>query len=135
MEHCHGGTDTWFPAAADVAQFQSVSETFVLLRKNSKSALAGEDRLDEYCVDILRQMALLLEFRFELRLVRDGTYGIVNTRGEWSGIIREVMDREESVAPIIWLRLGIGFSESKDSVLPTPEFATPCVGTMRSPTT
>ncbi|XP_075750681.1 glutamate receptor ionotropic, kainate 3-like [Rhipicephalus microplus] len=111
MEHCHRGTDTWFPAAADVAQFEvcgpcvgilteydnyitaTLSEPYVLLRKDSKSASAGEDRLDGYCVDILRQMALLLEFCFELRLVRDGTYGVVNTRGEWSGIIREVMNR------------------------------------------
>ncbi|KAK8784934.1 hypothetical protein V5799_008701 [Amblyomma americanum] len=75
-----------------------VSEPYVVLRKDSKMASTEEDRLDGFCVDILRQMALLLGFRFELRLVRDGTYGTVNGHGEWNGLMREVMDREADLA-------------------------------------
>ncbi|XP_075751958.1 glutamate receptor ionotropic, kainate 2 [Rhipicephalus microplus] len=94
-----------------------VSEPYVLLRKDSKTSSAGEDRLDGYCVDILRQMALLLGFRFELRLVRDGTYGVVNARGEWSGIIREVMDREADLA-IGDLTITVSRSRAVDFTLP-----------------
>ncbi|KAL3199674.1 hypothetical protein MRX96_043867 [Rhipicephalus microplus] len=94
-----------------------VSEPYVLLRKDSKTSSAGEDRLDGYCVDILRQMALLLGFPFELCLVRDGTYGVVNARGEWSGIIREVMDREADLA-IGDLTITVSRSRAVDFTLP-----------------
>ncbi|KAL1438641.1 hypothetical protein MTO96_047889 [Rhipicephalus appendiculatus] len=94
-----------------------VSEPYVVLRKDSKSASAGEERLDGFCVDVLRQMALLLGFRFELRLVRDGTYGTVNARGEWSGIIREVMDREADLA-IGDLTITVSRSHAVDFTLP-----------------
>ncbi|XP_075750683.1 glutamate receptor ionotropic, kainate 1-like [Rhipicephalus microplus] len=94
-----------------------MSEPYVLLRKDLKTSSAGEDRLDGYCVDILRQMALLLGFRFELRLVRDGTYGVVNSRGKWSGIIREVMDREADLA-IGDLTITVSRSRAVDFTLP-----------------
>ncbi|XP_037578883.1 glutamate receptor ionotropic, kainate 2 [Dermacentor silvarum] len=94
-----------------------VSEPYVMLHKESKSASAGEDRLDGFCVDILRQMALMMGFRFELRLVRDGTYGTVNARGEWSGIIREVMDREADLA-IGDLTITVSRSRAVDFTLP-----------------
>lgn len=94
-----------------------VSQPYVVLRKASVTSSTNQDRLDGFCVDILREVALLLGFRFELRLVRDGTYGIVNARGEWSGIIREVMDREADLA-IGDLTITVARSRAVDFTLP-----------------
>ncbi|KAH9381641.1 hypothetical protein HPB48_013243 [Haemaphysalis longicornis] len=93
------------------------SQPYVVLKKASVTSSTNEDRLDGFCVDILREVALLLGFRFELRLVRDGTYGTVNARGEWSGIIREVMDREADLA-IGDLTITVSRSRAVDFTLP-----------------
>lgn len=64
-----------------------------MLRGSTEDPHLVDNQFEGFCVDLLREMALLLGFRFELRLGRDGTYGECNERGEWNGLVREVMDR------------------------------------------
>ncbi|KAM7308024.1 glutamate receptor ionotropic, kainate 2 [Ixodes scapularis] len=75
-----------------------LSEPYVMLKSGSKTTASEGDRLEGFCIDLLREMALLLGFRFEIRLVRDSAYGVSNEHGEWNGLVREVMDREADLA-------------------------------------
>ncbi|KAG0415866.1 hypothetical protein HPB47_006959, partial [Ixodes persulcatus] len=50
----------------------SRSEPYVMLKSGSKTTASEGDRLEGFCIDLLREMALLLGFRFEIRLVDEG---------------------------------------------------------------
>ncbi|CAN7936994.1 unnamed protein product, partial [Ixodes hexagonus] len=70
---------------------------YVML-KPSASRLSGNDRFEGICVDLIREMSRLLGFRYQLRLVRDGSYGARNGDGRWNGMVREIIDREADLA-------------------------------------
>lgn len=74
-----------------------INAPYVML-KESREKLRGNDRFEGFCVDLVRDMADLLGFRYELRLVRDGAYGRKDSRGRWNGMIRELVDREADLA-------------------------------------
>lgn len=62
--------------------------------KKSDKPLCGNDRFEGYCVDLLRELAAILGFRYEIHLVEDGKYGAVEeSTGQWNGIVRELIDR------------------------------------------
>lgn len=61
--------------------------------KESTEKLRGNDRFEGFCVDMVQEISDLLGFRYELRLVRDGTYGTRGPDGRWNGMIRELVDR------------------------------------------
>lgn len=61
--------------------------------KKSDKPLCGNDRFEGFCVDLLRELAAILGFRYEIQLVEDGKYGAVEeSTGQWNGIVRELMD-------------------------------------------
>ncbi|UYV80344.1 hypothetical protein LAZ67_18002558 [Cordylochernes scorpioides] len=66
--------------------------------KPEDKLLTGNDRFEGFCIDLCRELARLLHFKFELRLARDSQYGARNMRGEWTGMIRELVDREADFA-------------------------------------
>lgn len=66
--------------------------------KNSSGRLEGNYRFEGFCVDLLHEIARLLHFNFEIRLVRDSAHGSQGDNGEWNGMIREVLDREADLA-------------------------------------
>lgn len=70
---------------------------YVML-KDSADKLNGNDRFEGFCVDLLRELALLLGFRYQLKLVRDGAHGTRDSRGRWNGMVRELIDREADLA-------------------------------------
>ena len=57
----------------------------------NKDELKGNDRFEGYVVDLMKEIAKLLNIRFEINLVKDGKYGaMVNaTTNEWNGMIGE----------------------------------------------
>ncbi|CAN7982501.1 unnamed protein product, partial [Ixodes pacificus] len=69
-----------------------INAPYVML-KESASRLSGNDRFEGFCVDLVREMSRLLGFRYQLRLVRDGSYGTRNRDGRWNGMVRELIDR------------------------------------------
>ncbi|XP_077488889.1 glutamate receptor ionotropic, kainate 2-like isoform X2 [Amblyomma americanum] len=69
-----------------------------MMLKKSAHKLEGNDRFEGFCADLLREMALLLGFRYHLRLVRDGAHGNRDSRGRWNGMMRELVDREADMA-------------------------------------
>lgn len=60
--------------------------------KKSDKALVGNDRFEGFCVDLLKELAGILGFAYEIRLVPDGKYGFQDDKGQWNGIIRELME-------------------------------------------
>lgn len=69
--------------------------------KDSAEKLGGNDRFEGYCVDLVRELADMLRFRYEIRLVRDGAYGTKNSRGRWNGMIRELIDRVSATVYVV----------------------------------
>ncbi|EEC03257.1 glutamate receptor, putative, partial [Ixodes scapularis] len=74
-----------------------INSPYVMLKK-SASQLSGNDRFEGFCVDLVRELSLLLGFRYQLRLVRDGAYGTKDSTGRWNGMVRELVDREADLA-------------------------------------
>lgn len=67
--------------------------------KKSDKPLHGNDRFEGYCIDLLRELASILGFVYEVRLVEDGKYGSQEeSTGQWNGLVRELMDH---VSPVL----------------------------------
>lgn len=60
--------------------------------RKSDTALFGNDRFEGYCIDLLKELAVILGFTYEIRLVEDGKYGAQDDKGQWNGMIKELID-------------------------------------------
>nr|XP_037280397.1 glutamate receptor ionotropic, kainate 2-like [Rhipicephalus microplus] len=69
-----------------------------VMEKGPSKKMVGNDRFEGFCVDLLREMSRLLGFHYQLRLVRDGAYGIRDSHGHWNGMVRELLDMEADLA-------------------------------------
>uniref|UniRef100_A0A8C2Z3X2 Glutamate receptor n=1 Tax=Cyclopterus lumpus TaxID=8103 RepID=A0A8C2Z3X2_CYCLU len=74
-----------------------LEEPYVMLRKSDK-ALVGNDRFEGYCIDLLTELANVLGFTYEIRLVPDGRYGSQDEKGQWNGMIRELIEHRADLA-------------------------------------
>uniref|UniRef100_A0A8C5GP09 Glutamate receptor n=1 Tax=Gouania willdenowi TaxID=441366 RepID=A0A8C5GP09_GOUWI len=74
---------------------------YVMVKKSDKE-LVGNDRYEGYCLDLLKELSNILGFTYEVRLVADGKYGAQNDKGEWNGMVRELIDHvaDLAVAPL-----------------------------------
>lgn len=47
-----------------------------------------------FCIDVLKLIAKMVGFEYNIKLVPDGKYGVYDLEtGEWNGIVRELMDK------------------------------------------
>uniref|UniRef100_A0A668T026 Glutamate receptor n=1 Tax=Oreochromis aureus TaxID=47969 RepID=A0A668T026_OREAU len=75
-----------------------LEEPYVMFKKSDKP-LYGNDRFEGYCIDLLRELANILGFTFEVRLVEDGKYGVQDENtGQWNGMVKELMDHKADLA-------------------------------------
>ncbi|KAL3059815.1 hypothetical protein OYC64_014416 [Pagothenia borchgrevinki] len=74
-----------------------LEEPYVMLKKSDK-ALVGNDRFEGYCIDLLKELAIVLGFTYEIRLVPDGRYGSQDEKGQWNGMIRELIEHRADLA-------------------------------------
>uniref|UniRef100_A0A452J2L3 Glutamate receptor n=1 Tax=Gopherus agassizii TaxID=38772 RepID=A0A452J2L3_9SAUR len=73
-------------------------EPYVMFKKSDKP-LYGNDRFEGYCIDLLRELATILGFTYEIRLVEDGKYGAQDdASGQWNGMVRELIDHKADLA-------------------------------------
>uniref|UniRef100_UPI00358F817B glutamate receptor ionotropic, kainate 2-like n=1 Tax=Myxine glutinosa TaxID=7769 RepID=UPI00358F817B len=84
-------SSVWYPAI-----FHQV-DPYVRYKKSDKP-LFGNDRFEGYCIDLLRELSVMLGFTYELYLVADGRYGSQDERGQWNGLVRELIDRKADLA-------------------------------------
>lgn len=59
--------------------------------EDGKSVLLGNDRFHGYCADLAVEVARIVGFQYEIRLVKDGFYGVVNDSGAWNGMVGELI--------------------------------------------
>lgn len=71
--------------------FGAQEEPYVMLKKSDK-ALVGNDRFEGFCIDLLKELANILGFTYEIRLVPDGKYGSQDEKGQWNGMIKELIE-------------------------------------------
>lgn len=65
---------------------------YVMLRPNHQE-LEGNDRYEGFCVDMLKELADILKFKYRIRLVGDGVYGVPGANGTWTGMVGELISR------------------------------------------
>lgn len=72
--------------------------------KKSDKPLYGNDRFEGYCLDLLKELSNILGFSYEVKLVGDGKYGAQNDKGEWNGMVRELIDHVStySLSTVKW---------------------------------
>lgn len=69
------------------------------MHAESKSELHGNDRYQGYIIDLIKELANLLRFKYRIHLVGDGKYGSFNeTTGRWEGMIGELIDDKADIA-------------------------------------
>uniref|UniRef100_A0A5F9CES7 Glutamate receptor n=1 Tax=Oryctolagus cuniculus TaxID=9986 RepID=A0A5F9CES7_RABIT len=76
----------------------TILENPYVMRRPNFQALSGNERFEGFCVDMLRELAELLRFRYRLRLVEDGLYGAPEPNGSWTGMVGELINRTWAVA-------------------------------------
>ncbi|CAL1609483.1 unnamed protein product [Knipowitschia caucasica] len=54
--------------------------------------------LEGFCMDLLREVAKKVGFKYKVQLVKDGSYGRVDESGHWNGMIGEVVRGEADLA-------------------------------------
>lgn len=69
-----------------------------MMLKESAADLQGNDRFEGYCVDLLKELSKQLNFKYEIRLVKDRAYGIQNASGDWNGMIGEIVNGKADLA-------------------------------------
>lgn len=69
-----------------------MQENPYVMHKKSDKPLYGNDRFEGYCLDLLKELSNILGFSYEVKLVTDGKYGAQNDKGEWNGMVRELID-------------------------------------------
>ncbi|XP_045140470.1 glutamate receptor ionotropic, kainate 1 isoform X6 [Echinops telfairi] len=74
-----------------------LEEPYVMYRKSDKP-LYGNDRFEGYCLDLLKELSNILGFIYDVKLVPDGKYGAQNDKGEWNGMVKELMDHRADLA-------------------------------------
>lgn len=72
-----------------------------MFRKSDKT-LFGNDRFEGYCIDLLKELAHILGFSYEIRLVEDGKYGAQDDKGQWNGMIKELIDHVSGAKDPPW---------------------------------
>ncbi|TKS76999.1 putative glutamate receptor [Collichthys lucidus] len=98
--------------------------------KEDPYAMSRGSELEGYCIDLISTLAKNLGLTYKVHLVKDGRYGAVDSSGNWSGMIGEVMRGEAdlAVAPLTltaarehvvdmttpYMQTGIGFILHKD---------------------
>ncbi|KAG7471389.1 hypothetical protein MATL_G00124130 [Megalops atlanticus] len=70
---------------------------YVMLRQNHQE-LEGNDRYEGFCVDMLKELAAILKFKYRIRLVADGVYGVPGANGTWTGMVGELISRKADLA-------------------------------------
>ncbi|XP_076302243.1 glutamate receptor ionotropic, kainate 2-like, partial [Lasioglossum baleicum] len=65
----------------------------------TRGILIEQTRYEGFCIDLIEEIAKLLNFKYEFELVPDGNYGTYNQETkQWNGLIRRLLDRDADLA-------------------------------------
>lgn len=60
----------------------------------------GNDRWEGYCMDLIRELSQIGNFKYEVRVLQGelASHGARNEKGEWNGLIRELIDGRADIS-------------------------------------
>ena len=61
------------------------------MMKDNHEEFEGNDKLEGFCIDLLKHISELVNFKYKIYLVPDGKYGIRDADGNWNGMVNEVI--------------------------------------------
>lgn len=50
-----------------------------------------------YCIDLIDEIANILKFDYEIAAVPDGKFGNMDEKGNWNGIVKELMEKRADI--------------------------------------
>jgi len=59
--------------------------------KRDYKVRVGNDRFEGFAVDLIREVADMLKFNYDIYLVNDGLFGSRTKDGSWNGMIGELL--------------------------------------------
>ncbi|CAI5781019.1 glutamate receptor ionotropic, kainate 5 isoform X2 [Podarcis raffonei] len=76
----------------------TILENPYVMRRANFQELSGTEQYEGFCVDMLHELADILKFRFQIKLVDDGLYGAPEPNGSWTGMVGELINRKADLA-------------------------------------
>lgn len=73
----------------DILYFQE--KPFCMYKRDHK-VRHGNDRFEGFAIDLIREVATMLHFDYEVYLVHDGNFGTKRPDGSWNGMIGELLE-------------------------------------------
>ncbi|CAG5131286.1 unnamed protein product, partial [Candidula unifasciata] len=91
-----------FPLRGRTARVVMIEERPFTMKRRDHMLRRGNDRFEGFAVDLIDDIAKMLEFDYEIYLVHDGKFGSKLPNGEWNGMIGELLSGNAtmSVAPL-----------------------------------
>ncbi|XP_039277732.1 glutamate receptor ionotropic, kainate 2 isoform X16 [Nilaparvata lugens] len=75
----------------------TILETPYVMIKEEENTTS--QKYEGFCIDLLREIANMVGFEYQIQLVPDGKYGVFDHEtGEWNGIVRQLMDKKADLA-------------------------------------
>ncbi|XP_056886712.1 glutamate receptor U1 [Takifugu flavidus] len=74
------------------------SELRITTIKQEPYTVSKDSQLEGFCMDLLSEVSKKLGFKYQVQLVKDGSYGRQDESGKWNGMIGEVMRGEADLA-------------------------------------
>ncbi|CAB3227099.1 unnamed protein product [Arctia plantaginis] len=50
-----------------------------------------------YCIDLIEEIRQIVKFDYEISVVPDGSFGLMDENGNWNGIIKELIDKKADI--------------------------------------
>jgi ABC-type amino acid transport substrate-binding protein len=69
-----------------------------MIKADDGKNYTGNDRYEGYCVELAERLSQVVNFTYELRLVKDNKFGSKDANGNWNGIIGELVRHEADLA-------------------------------------
>ena len=70
--------------------FNVKEKPYVSLKKDWLT-LTGNEKYEGFCIDILKELAEIYNFNYTIYNVPDNKYGLPNEKGEWNGLVKELI--------------------------------------------
>jgi len=70
---------------------QRTQENPYVMQKKNEEGVFGNDRFEGFCVDLLKEIAEEVDFKYSFYIVPDRKYGAPEKDG-WTGMVRELID-------------------------------------------
>nr|KAG5709243.1 hypothetical protein BaRGS_017995 [Batillaria attramentaria] len=93
------------PLKGRTAKVVMIEERPFTMKKRDWIMRQGNDRFQGFAVDLIEEVAQMLDFNYEIYLVHDGNFGSRQANGEWNGMIGELLAGVDFVSYCHWMMM------------------------------